>query len=723
MPHASKTVLMAGTAILSLLVLHPAPASAQTKPESKPPAETQDEAEPPEAKASRDGGLLDEITISAIMIDQAVIDSLSGSSYVGETDLERIQANTPADIFRTMPGVAATPNGDDPATAINIRGLQQYGRVVVTLDGARQDYWRVGHGSGSFYIEPDLLKAVTVIRGPVSNAYGSGGIGGLVAFETKDAGDFLRPDEQYGISEKLGYETNGDGFTTSTTAAIRPHENFDIIGNFNWRDREPYDDGNGDEVRWTGEEVTSGYGKVTFRPAPGHEFKLGAIIQKYDDYVTGASGSNNLRLSRYDADTTNDTYTAKYTYSQPDDRLLDYSITAYHNKTRAEQTQVWPPESAGNFRYYDVRTTGISGHNSSRFDAFGLAHTLTYGGDYYFLEGESSASHFGQGEASAYGGFLQWIGEYGTWLELIAAIRYDGYHLEGLTKGTTSVPPEEKTMTGDQVSPRFTVGVTPFTGFQLYGGYSEGYRAPGLQDVFRGAGAHGTADAYIPNFSLKPEVAKSWEAGVNLKYDSLFTEGDLLRGKFNAFYTKVYDYIETDFSLPSSVEPRMTDNIGTARLKGVEAEVIYDLGWSFVNLTGALIDAELIDADNPKYEGQPLDNTPLDKFSATLGFRAFEDRLIFGGQFLAIGEIKRTQRSAGTGPGQVDGPAQYSDGFELVNLFANWTVSDNFKIDFAVENLFDVAYTDPESAWAYDSFVEQGKGRTFKISLTTRFGG
>jgi len=717
-PRNTQTILMAGTAIACLFLLSPALAAPETKKPPEQPSES-DQAEPSEKKTDRDGDLLDQITISATMIDEAIYDSLSGTSYVSEKDLERIQADTPADIFKTTPGVAATPNGDDPATAINIRGLQQYGRVVVTLDGARQDYWRVGHGSGSFYIEPDLLKAVTVIRGPVSNAYGSGGIGGLVAFETRDAGDFLKAKEQYAISEKLGYETNGDGFTTSTTAAIRPHEVFDIIGNFNWRDRDPYDDGNGDEVRWTGEEVTSGYGKVTFRPAQSHEVKLGAIIQKYEDYVTGSSGSNSPTLSRYDADTTNDTYTAKYTYSDPGDRLFDYSITAYHNKTKAEQTQVWPSASAGNFRYYDVRTSGIAGHNSSRFDGFGLAHTLTYGGDYYFLEGESSAAHFGQGEASAYGGFLQWIGNYSTWLELIAALRYDGYHLDGMTKGTATTPPEDKSMSGDRLSPRFTVGVIPFTGFQLFGGYSEGYRAPGLQDVFRGAGAHGSADSYVPNFSLKPEVAKSWEAGINLKYDGLFTKDDLLRGKFNVFYTKVYDYIETDFT----VLPRMTDNIGTARLKGVEAEVIYDLGWSFISLTGALIDAELIDTNNPKYEGQPLDNTPLDKFSATLGFRVFEDQLVFGGQFLAIGDVTRTQRSSGTGPGQVDGPTQKSDGFELVNLFANWIVSENFKIDLAVENLFDVAYTDPQSAWAYDSFVEQGKGRTFKISLTTRFGG
>src|SRR5690606_6284454 len=122
-------------------------------------------------------------------------------------------------------------------------GLQQYGRVAVTLDGARQDYWRVGHGSGSFYIEPEMLKQGTVIRGPVSNAYGSGGIGGLVAFETKDARDFLNDDETWALSEKLRYESNGKGFLTSTVGAYRFNENVDVIGNINYRDSDEYKNG------------------------------------------------------------------------------------------------------------------------------------------------------------------------------------------------------------------------------------------------------------------------------------------------------------------------------------------------------------------------------------------------------------------------------------------------------------------------------------------------
>jgi len=708
MTTTKNTTLMASTALAFVLGLCAAPFASAQEQEPEKKAAKADRLAPANAAQNQPATMLDVITISATMIKSAVIDSMAAISAVDQDELDRIQPDTAADIFRTTPGVAASMNGDDPATAINIRGLEQYGRVVVTLDGARQDYWRVGHGSGSFYVEPDLIKDATVIRGPVSNAYGSGGIGGVVSFETKDAGDFLKPGENWALSEKLGYESNGDGFTTSTTGAYRFNEDADIIGNLIYRNRDSYTDGNGATVPWTGERVTSGYLKTTLRPADGHELKLGAILQRYNDQVTGSSGSTSPTLSRYDANTTNQTYTAAYTWKPDDNDLIDLSVNAYHNRTRAEQTQVWPTNSIGNFRFYDVATTGLNARNSSRFDAWGIAHTLTYGADYYFLEGNSETAHFGSGKQQGYGTFLQWQGDYENWLQVITALRYDGYTLDGQTK---TVPPQDASINGDRWSPRVTVGVTPVEGFQLYGTYSEGYRAPGLQDVFRGGGAHGSGDTYVPNLLLQPETAKSWEAGINVKYDSILTDGDRLRAKVNLFHTDVDDYIEAD--LRTGVI-RTAQNIGDARLKGIEAEAVYDYGWGFLNLSGALIDAKVVSGI---YSGQPLNNTPLDRFSATVGFRMLEDKLTIGAQYLSIGEITRTRRTNPNAAIVVD------DAFELVNVFANWTVNDNLKVDVGVDNVFNTAYTDPQSAWSTTAATEQGKGRTFKVAITGRIGG
>lgn len=656
---------------------------------------------------------LDLITISATMGLQAVIDAMSGTSVVDSTEIRRSQPNTAADMFRTVPGVSASMNGDDPATAINIRGLEQYGRVAVTLDGARQDYWRVGHGSGSFYIEPELLKQVTVIRGPVSNAYGTGGIGGVVAFETKSAGDFLREGETWALSEKGRYESNGDGWLTSTTGAYRPNENIDVIGNIVWRNSDEYDDGNGTRVRYTGEEALSGYGKVTLRPAEGHELKLSAIAQNYDDIVSASSGSNNPNVTRYDADTKVRNYTANYTYKPDDNAFWDFSATAYHAATRAEQTQI-VGSAVGSMRYYDVTTTGINAHNASRFDAAGMSHTLTYGGDYSVLDGDSKEANFGKGKQYASGAFLQWEGKYDTWLDVIGAVRYDRYQLDGMSKPAPGDPSHPVSLEGERWSPRFTVGVTPFEGMQFYGTYAEGYRTPHMQDVFRQNGAHGST-GYEPNLLLKPEVASTWEAGVNMKYDDVFTGGDTFRAKVNLFHTKVDDYIDTVSVRnpgPPVVTTTSSQNVGTALLKGIELEGVYDYGWGFINLAASFASAKMDDGPN---KGSRLNNTPLDNVAVTLGFRALEDRLVYGIQWQSLGEVERVITTAPF--------VKVYPRTDLVNVFANWDVNDNLKLDFGVDNIFNKAYTDPQSSWGSNPLSEQGKGRTFKIALTGRIGG
>jgi hemoglobin/transferrin/lactoferrin receptor protein len=87
---------------------------------------------------------------------------------------------------------------------INIRGLEG-NRVLMRIDGVRSpDAFSQGPIQlGRAAIEPMLLKQVDIVRGPGSLIYGEGGIGGVVAFETKDPDDFLDllgKDTYFGVS-------------------------------------------------------------------------------------------------------------------------------------------------------------------------------------------------------------------------------------------------------------------------------------------------------------------------------------------------------------------------------------------------------------------------------------------------------------------------------------------------------------------------------------------
>src|SRR5690606_37291087 len=176
-------------------------------------------------------------------------------------------ATTPGDVFFGVPGVIGKADSRRVVSGINIRGLQDFGRVAVILDGARQNFQRSDHGTQSMvFIDPALINPVDDVRGPVANTYGSGAIGGVVVFETRDADDFLHDDETWAASIYSQYETNGQGWTTSATGAYRFSDAFSVLGNLVYRNYDEYEDGDGNTVDGTAFDVLSGMIKATARP-------------------------------------------------------------------------------------------------------------------------------------------------------------------------------------------------------------------------------------------------------------------------------------------------------------------------------------------------------------------------------------------------------------------------------------------------------------------------
>lgn len=143
-------------------------------------AATQAPAETTEQSAADNGNstMLDEILVSSRTGDSA-LETLGSASQVDQQQIERRMAATTSDILFGVPGVTMQTDARRLSSSVNIRGLQDFGRVAVILDGARQNFQRSDHGPQStFWIDPELVKSVDVIRGPIANTYGSGAIGG-----------------------------------------------------------------------------------------------------------------------------------------------------------------------------------------------------------------------------------------------------------------------------------------------------------------------------------------------------------------------------------------------------------------------------------------------------------------------------------------------------------------------------------------------------------------
>jgi hemoglobin/transferrin/lactoferrin receptor protein len=355
---------------------------------------------------------LDTITAVATRTDERAIDALAPVSVVTLEQIQGRQASTLGGLLYNIPGVWVQDRGDEPSTSINIRGLQDFGRVAVVVDGARQNYQRTGHfANGSFFLNPELVGGIDIVRGPTANIYGSGAIGGVASFRTKDIEDVVRPGERWGVDAKTILGTNYGRALGSVFGGVHVNPNVDVFAGGTYSTQENYKDGTGFEVANTGNRLTAGIAKLTVRPADGHEVKLGTIFQEDifsvgqpprragDPNTRNPNGTNNLDgTSIYRSDVKNYTTTLGWKYSQPDDKWFDWDAKVYWNRTENDQiktghTSTTPsafcggvPGNAvsgciGSNRGYLLDTVGVDVYNTTRFETYDWRHAVTYGLD------------------------------------------------------------------------------------------------------------------------------------------------------------------------------------------------------------------------------------------------------------------------------------------------------------------------------------------------------
>ncbi|RDV03568.1 TonB-dependent hemoglobin/transferrin/lactoferrin family receptor [Undibacter mobilis] len=702
--------------------------------------------------------VLDPITVLATKTPEKTTDALAPVSVIGQDKIETTQPKRISDLFYYVPGLWTQDRGDDPATTINVRGLQDFGRVATIVDGARQNYQRSGHGAqGSFFLDPNLIGSVDVVRGPTANIYGSGAIGGVVSFKTKDIDDVVRPGEKWGMDVGGSIGSNKLRGDTSAFAGVRVNPNFDVFGGAVYRSQQNYKDGSGTEIGNTGLNASSGVLKLTARPATGHVVKLSGLFQE-DLYKNGQLNRGPVATaqqralyqgsSAYDSNTQNYQGTLRWKYSRPEDRLFDFDLGLYASRTETDQHKIYHYSTSGGAycnggtgnnisgcvgdpRSYAINTIGFDFNNTSRVAIGNWENAFTYGVDGFQDDVSSSDSRGNSnittpgGKRTVAGGFLQWKANYASWLEVVSAARYDHYKLESASTTTD----------GSRLSPKVTVGVTPVRGIQPYVSYAEGYRAPSVTETLI-AGAHATGGGpafftcpdgttglfcFLPNPNLRPEVGKNKEVGINFKFDGLFAKGDAFRAKINAFQNDVDDYIDLVASTPVAVPPFGTfsqfyqyQNIPSARIRGLELEANYDAGGWFVGVNGTLQKGQNTQTGAGLASIQPA------RVTTTAGLRLIDRKLTLSAQWSAVAANN-------------DLPAGYipSTSYNLVNLYATYQATKDVLINLGIDNVFNEYYRPyaiPGSSTDGTSqndmlWTSPGPGITYKAAIKVHFGG
>ena len=288
---------------------------------------------------------LDPITVVASRTEEVVIQALAGVSAVRSEQLNQLLPTRLEDTLFGVPSVNFQQRADDPGMAVNIRGMQDFGRVAVVIDGARQNFQRTGHqADGLVYMEPELLAGVDVVRGPVANIYGSGAIGGVVSMRTLDSNDILKPGEKFaGQLHGLIGSNQVQGLGSAFFAA-RPVDSFDFMVGTTARQRNDYNDGNGNRVVNSHFRVITEIGKINVRPAEGHELKFG-FINYQADYDNGLPNAAHT-ASVYATEVNNQIATGRWRYKRPDDRLWDFDVNTYWTRNKTVQVKIDGSNSA-----------------------------------------------------------------------------------------------------------------------------------------------------------------------------------------------------------------------------------------------------------------------------------------------------------------------------------------------------------------------------------------
>ena len=588
-------------------------------------------------------------------------------SVIGRDEIELRQAGDLGDLLSGIPGVTATQGPRPEAIVPNIRGLGE-GRVVMRLNGARQNM-AIRHRAQSL-IDPALIDRIEILRGPASSLYGSGATGGVILFETLDAEGFLAPGQDVGGQASLGYRSVNDGINGSATLAGQAGD-FGVITSVSRRVTDDFEDGDGNTLAFTESDISSTLLQASWRPDEAQRWSL-SYLGFVDESPSLATADRPVG-TLIDRSTRQQSASLRYQLYPGNDRLALDAVLYWSDLIFDER-----PVQAGESRNESsVSTVGVDIANSSRFQTGQISHTLTYGLELYRdiqrgLRDGVPAEQFRGSRRETLGLFAQNRAELSERLALVLGIRYD----------EIDSSPDDENLVADSVSQTsFQAGILfdLTQNWAITASVNEAFRAPALRELFIG-GQHFPGNIHVPNPDLKPESARNHELGLRFERAGVITADDRLRARVNLFRNDIDDFIEQRVrgagEPPPFTNTTRFDNVGQARIEGVEAEIRWRTGDYHVNLFGTRLRGD------DRTLGIPLESIPGDE----LGFRLERQfpNLLLGGQIVHNSEQDRVLG----GPNRRAATPSHT----LIDLFASWQATERLRINARIDNLGNETY-------------------------------
>ncbi|UPT61326.1 MAG: TonB-dependent hemoglobin/transferrin/lactoferrin family receptor [Hyphomonadaceae bacterium JAD_PAG50586_4] len=700
-----------------------------------------------------------DITVTAL---RRPADVFAVPNVVTVIDAEEIEENLATDIkdlIRFEPGVsvptspsrfgaALSGTGRDGNSGFVIRGMGG-NRVLFQVDGVRvPDGFSFGpnaFGRGD-YVDLDLLQSVEIVRGPGSAMYGSDGLAGVVSFITRDPGDFLAEDENFGARARVSYASVDHSWAHNITVAGRLNDQWSSLLAYTRRDGHEAENQGSNNTSTSARtepnpqeiESNSVLGRIVFEPSDMHRFRLTAdysdrfidtvALSGLSGAVIGLTGEDESERNRVAFD---------YTFDNPGGFIDNLFVSIYAQESWLRQFTYedrTPAVDRTRETTYDTDVIGFTAQAESVFEG-PVQNRLVYGIDYSqttqgAIRGGAVPTPpatfperpFPETEYERIGLFVvDEISLLGGSLLLFPSIRYDEYELR---------PQADALYFGDlsgqsdaHVSPKFGIVAWPTENFGAFFNYATGFKAPAPSEVnnyFENLtlGAFGQAYTSIPNPDLTPETSEGFEVGVRGRnWRALGAGWDWSASAFATFYE---DFIAQQIvsGSGSAVDPFVYQyiNLNKVEISGAEARVTatWAQGVS-LNFSAAYADGEQV---------TPAGRAPLetiDPLKLVLGLGYDHASGVWGVQAVVTYAARKDDEDVAT-PATAFRP----DPFTILDLTAHWNITDAATLRAGIFNATDETYwwwSDARglsaSSTVLDAYTQPG--RNYSVSLSYRF--
>lgn len=610
-----------------------------------------------------EGTLLDAILVTDPE-DVAAAPAAPGTSVTGRETLQsQYQGAGIATVLNGFAGVTTETTAGDPALAVNIRGLQGNGRVVVTLDGARQNFAKSGHGAnGTFYADPEMLREVEVVRGPAGVDAAAGAIGGTLALRTVTADDLIAEGETEGTEARLRFGTLTAEPTAHLAWARQLSKTTEALLAFTSSSAADYHAGDGTLVQAANDTLSS-LGKLSFAPDDLQDYTL-SFSQIRSDFVDGANGGTPRKT-----DMVTGTLMLDAEFGS-EATLWQGRATLYRTTTRVEQQLLDDAgQPTGPERSYQTATNGLRATADSAFSLGRSEHEISLVLD-AFRDGVTTD------DPTAIGGSLTPSGN----RQVVSLLAEDGITLApgtmatiGLRADSYQLQSPDGSADGSQLSPALTLS-QELGALTLFATLAQAYRPPTLSEALVNGQHPEPADFYIrPNPDLAPESSVTREIGAMLALEDVITAGDSLQGQITAYRNSVEDYIGLVRKGGLFDGYYQYDNLRNVRLEGVELELGYDSDRVFAAVSGQITQGLNLQT------GEAVSGIAPNRAVITAGVYAPDGLTQYGARLTTVAGRRDAELS--------------SKAWRTLDVFVNHQLGDWGEIGLALNNITDASYT------------------------------